>query len=139
MKYIFLLIIMSLATVALRAQTAEEGVPASEMTPMMQQMQGRMQAMRQQMERIHATDDPEERQRLMREHMETMHQGMQMVGGPVGRQDPVAECEESDTDCRMRQMETQQEAMGQRMGMMRMMMQHMMQHMAEQQLSAEDE
>lgn len=135
MKFTFLLIVISLVTVVSRAQTAEEGAPAGGTALMMEQMQGRMQAMRQQMERIHATDDPEERQRLMREHMESMHQGMQMMGDPTGRQDPVAECEESDTDCRMQQMETHQEAMGRRMGTMRMMMQHM----AEQQESAEDE
>ena len=57
---------------------------------MMQQMQGRMEGVRQQMERIHATDAPEERQRLMRAHMESMYQGMQMMGqmmgGSMGRQ-----------------------------------------------------
>jgi hypothetical protein len=42
----------------------------------MPQTQSQMQAMREQMARIRAAADPEDRQRLMPEHMHSMHEGM---------------------------------------------------------------
>lgn len=47
---------------------------------MIEQMQQRMQTMRQQMQQIKATEDPKERQRLMREHVANLHAGMQVMG-----------------------------------------------------------
>jgi len=45
-----------------------------------QQMQQRMQTMQEQMARLHETTDPAERRRLMQEHMQSMHEGMMMMG-----------------------------------------------------------
>jgi hypothetical protein len=50
----------------------------------MAQVQRNMDAMREQMAQIHATQDPQERQRLMHEHMRSMHQGMMMMGQCMG-------------------------------------------------------
>jgi hypothetical protein len=126
-----LLSILSLSGAAL-AQDEDEAATA----PPTQQMQARMQAMREQMQAIHATEDPEERQRLMLAHMQSMHEGMTMMGemmrGPMaGTQSQ--QCAAGDTECRMNQMQTQQQMMGQRMGMMQQMMQQMMEQMLEQQ------
>jgi hypothetical protein len=100
----------------------------------MAQMQRNMDAMHEQMARIHATQDPQERQRLMHEHMQNMHQGMTMMGqmmGPMGQggEAPRA-CAEGDIECRMRQMQMQQQMMSQRMGMMQQMMQQMIEQIS---------
>jgi hypothetical protein len=102
--------------------------------PQMQQMQSRMQAMREQMARIHATADPEERQRLMQEHMQSMHEGMMTMNEMMrGAMAPgqARECQQTDTECRMNQMQTQQQMMGQRMGMMQQMMEQMVEQMTQ--------
>lgn len=102
----------------------------------MGQMQQRMHAMQEQMARIHATSDPQERQRLMQEHMQSMSQGMAMMGRMM--QQPAAgadadetatRCRGDDTECRMRQMQDRQGRMEQRFGLMQQMMQQMMDHM----------
>lgn len=111
---------------------AQESGQGTQPTPQTEQMQTRMQAMREQMARIHATEDPEERQRLMQEHMRSMHEGMMMMGrmmGGPGAQEPMRQCQEGDTECRMSQMQMQQQMMGQRMGMMQQMMEQMMEQM----------
>ena len=96
----------------------------------MQQMESRMQAMRALMERIQSTKDPEERQRLMDEHAQSMQQGMTMMGqmmrGPGGGQAQGGQCAENDAECRMQRMQGQQQMMSQHMGMMQMMMEQMM-------------
>jgi hypothetical protein len=99
----------------------------------MAQMQRNMDAMHEQMARIHATQDPQERQRLMHDHMQNLHQGMMMMGqmmGPMGQGGAPRACAEGDTECRMNQMQMQQQMIGQRMGMMQQMMQQMMEQMA---------
>lgn len=42
-------------------------------------MKQNMQKMMKQMEEIHASNDPEKRKQLMQEHMQNMHEGMQMM------------------------------------------------------------
>lgn len=42
-------------------------------------MHAHMQAMRQQMDRIHATNDPAEREKLMGEHMQSMQEHMRSM------------------------------------------------------------
>jgi len=110
-------------------------------SPEAAQMQTRMQEMRALMARIHDAADPAERQRLMAEHMQAMHDGMTMMGrmmgggmmgGPAGAEGRAGQCAQGDTDCRMRQMQGQQSMMGERMGMMQMMMGQMMEHMMAQ-------
>lgn len=137
MKKIFLAALAGLLCFAASAQPPAGG----EASPEMQHMQQRMQQMRQQMERIRATEDRQERQRLMREHMESMHQGMTEMGGMMRRQssDTGAErCSQADTECRMEKMEAQQRMMGQRMGMMQMMMEQMMEQMMQRQATETD-
>lgn len=98
----------------------------------MQQMQARMEAMHQQMEQIQATSDRAQRQRLMREHLQSMQQGMTMMGEMMhgGPPESSAQCADGDTSCRMEQMQSRQEIMNQQMGMM----QQMIQQMVEQQM-----
>jgi hypothetical protein len=99
-----------------------------------------MQTMQAQMDRIHATQDPEERQRLMDEHMRSMREGMSMMGemmrGGMGsggsRTGETGHCAQSDMQCRMQGMQAQQGMTEQRMGMMQMMMEQMMGRMREQ-------
>ena len=47
----------------------------------MMKMDRQMEKMRDLMKRIHATQDPQERQRLMQEHMQAMQEGMKMMRG----------------------------------------------------------
>jgi Spy/CpxP family protein refolding chaperone len=47
-------------------------------------MQERYRLMQEQMEKIRQTKDPKERQRLMREHWQTVHEGVGMMGGGWG-------------------------------------------------------
>jgi hypothetical protein len=67
------------------------------------------------MDRMQKTTDPQERQKLMREHMQSMREGMGMMkgmGSGMMGGDP----------------KHRQEMMGSRMDMMQMMMEQMMQH-----------
>ncbi len=84
-------------------------------------MQDRMKRMQEQMDRIHKTTDPKERQKLLDEHRQTMMENMKAMrgmgmmhgdakGGPM-KGDPTAQAAQ----------------MEQRMDMMQMMMEHMMQ------------
>lgn len=97
----------------------------------------RMKEMQQTMERIHKADDPKERQRLMQEHMQQMHemmgdmQGMMMQGGSGGMTG-------SDGKGKEMTMEERQRMMAQRMDMMQGMMAQMMEHMMAQQGMAKD-
>jgi len=111
---------------------------AAQPAPDVGHMQARMQEMQALMERIRNTSDPQERQRLMTEHMQAMHEGMTMMGrmmgggmmgGPGAGAGSRGECAQNDTECRMRQMQDEQRMMGERMGMMQMMMQQMMDQM----------
>jgi hypothetical protein len=117
-----------------------------------------MQKMQAQMQEIKATKDPEKRRELMREHRQSMHEGMMMMGqmgsmsgmgnmgnmggmgkgmmsgggGPKGAMHDMA-CKDDDTQCqRMQAMEQRQGAMEERMQMMQQMMQQMMEHQAMQ-------
>jgi hypothetical protein len=107
----------------------------------MQQMESRMQAMRALMERIQNTKDPEERQRLLDEHAQSMQQGMMMMGrmmpAPGGGQRQGGQCAETDAACQMQRMQNQQQMMGQHMGMMRMMMEQMMGQMMQREAQPE--
>lgn len=139
MKASWLLTVSLLLPATLLAQA-----PAPETStqpPTAQEMQSRMQQMSEQMARIHGTQDPAERQRLMQEHMQSMNAGMTMMGqmmrggmGP-GRQGGAQgqQCKPDDAACRLDKMQGQQDMMNGRMGMMQMMMQQMTEHMMQQQ------
>ena len=85
--------------------------PASTPAGKMPEMMTRMH---EQMSQIQATADPKERERLMQEHMKTMHESMPMMqgmkegAGPGGAQ--------------------RMDAMSRRMDMMEQMMQQMLEH-----------
>ena len=125
-------VLVFLSLGGLAQESEQEGTQPTPQTEQLRQMQTRMQGMREQMARIHATEDPEERQRLMQEHMQSMHEGMMMMGqmmrGPMAQRQP-RQCQEGDAECRMNQMQMQQQMMGQRMGMMQEMMEQMMEQM----------
>ncbi len=115
-----------------------QGQPA--MDGMMDKMQGHMKKMMQQMDAIHATDDPEKRDELLQKHRRSMHEGMQMMrgmggdtmkgrmgesgGGMMqggGMHQGGGKMHGDDKDMRHRAME-------QRLDVMQMMMEQMMQH-----------
>ena len=134
-------LLVALALLPIAALGQETPGAAEQTTPQTQQMQSSMQAMHEEMARIHASQDPAERQRLLQEHMQSMHQGMMVMGqmmGPMGMgpRGPTQQCGQADAQCQIGQMQRQQEAMGQRMMMMHQMMGQMMQHMTEQGTSA---
>jgi hypothetical protein len=95
-----------------------------------------MKTMQAQMDKLRATTDPAERQKLMQEHMATMQEAMKdmrgmggptmgMMGGGMMGGGPASKAPSGkppgSPDQRMRMME-------QRMDMMQMMMDQMMQH-----------
>jgi hypothetical protein len=113
------------------AQAAGETAPNGQSTAAMHE---HMQAMREQMARIHAAQDTEERQRLMHEHMQSMQQHMQMMGR-MGQEPDAApgtsRCTEGDMACRMQEMQAQNGMMQQRMRTMQDRMESMQQLMRE--------
>lgn len=65
--------------------TADGGMGQGQMIsgwsmPMMPQMHQHLQGMQSQMQRIHATKDPQERSQLMQDHMQSMRATLQMMG-----------------------------------------------------------
>jgi hypothetical protein len=142
MKASWLLAIPLFLPVALLAQDPPPAPEANTTAPTPQDLQNRMQQMSEQMARIHGTQDPAERQRLMQEHMQSMNAGMMMMGqtmrggmGPGRAQGQ--QCKPDDAACRLDRMQAQQDMMSGRMGMMQMMMQQMTEHMLMQQRSSE--
>lgn len=132
MNRLILLLTAACLIPEINAQELESDESPTANAMIMQQMQGRMQAMRQQMDRIHSTNDPEERQQLMQEHMVAMHSGMQMMATMMSRrmnETDMRECAEEDAQCRIEKMEAQQSAMDENMGMMRMMMEQVLQQL----------
>jgi hypothetical protein len=121
-----------------RGQDHQAHEQASSMSPKMHE---RMQAMQQQMEKIHATEDAGERKRLMHEHMQSMRDSMMMMGNmrrpmmqpgqegtaDTGHQRHAPRCQDDTAQCKqMNEMARRQGHMEQRMEMMQMMMQQMM-------------
>ena len=134
-SYLFIAISAFAFAFACAAQPAREGQPSAEAPPAMQQMQGQMREMQALMDRIHSATDPQERHRLMSEHMQSMQQGMTMMSQMMREQGDAPaqprECAQGDTECRMQRMQGQQQMMNQRMGMMQMMMEQMMGQMTQ--------
>jgi hypothetical protein len=107
------------------------GMSKADMDKQMAQMDEQMKKMQEQMARIQKTTDPKERQKLMREHIQSMRQGMGVGRGPAGA---MAGGMMGDTgkapDAKMwNEMQQHQGYMEKRMHMMQMMMDHMMQMM----------
>tara|TARA_R110002110_G_scaffold12718_3_gene60875 strand:+ start:37449 stop:37997 length:549 start_codon:yes stop_codon:yes gene_type:complete len=113
-------------------------------TPMaqkMQKMHGHMQTMQEQMKAIEAAEDPKKRRELMQQHMNSMREGMMMMGkmdqskkegmSPNAMQNKMMamDCKADDAQCqRMQSMQNRQDSMQERMNMMQIMMQQMMEH-----------
>ena len=76
---------MMLTTASVFAQGAptsasdQEAKHMQQMQAYMQQLQTYLKQMQAQMDKIHQTQDPEERHRLMQEHMKSMQAGMQII------------------------------------------------------------
>ena len=125
---------------------SEANASVDQQAPMMMpKMHEHMQAMHEQMEKIHATDDAEERKRLMHEHMQSMRSAMAMMGemdppmmqqdheagDGAGHQHGMSKCTDDSAQCaQMNAMADRQGNMMQRMEMMQMMMGQMMEHEA---------
>jgi hypothetical protein len=129
--FVVLLLFACVAAAQPPGQRAGDRGPMMQPTPQMQQMQERMAAMHARMARIRETDDPAERQRLMREHRESMRENMRMMGQMMSDESaqprgPMSECPAGDAECRMERMEARQSMMAQRMQMMQQMMEHML-------------
>ena len=96
-------------------------------------MQENMKKMQQQMEKIRATADPKERQRLMQEHMQAMQENMKSMrgmGGPTmmgGGQYGGMRMDGKKGGMPEGDMLKHHEMMEKRMDMMQMMMEQMMQ------------
>jgi hypothetical protein len=107
------------------------GMSKTDMDKQMGQMDDQMKKMQEQMTRIQKTPDPKERQKLMREHLETMRVGMGVGRGPVGAMaGGMAGDATKAPDAQMwKDMQQRQGYTEKRMHMMQMMMDHMMQMM----------
>lgn len=68
-------------TNAPKAQAAQQAPTAAEFDKQAAQVQENMQKLQAEMEKIQQTQDPQERQKLLQDHWNTMQQGMQMMGG----------------------------------------------------------
>ena len=90
----------------------------------MSKMDAQMKKMREMHEKMAAAKTPEERNKLMAEHMKTMQDGMQMMGGMGG----MAGTGMGD----MKDMPAHHQMMDKRMAMMESMMQMMMDRMPAQ-------
>lgn len=102
---------------------------------MMGKMQAYMKQMMQQMDEIHQTKDAEKKNQLMREHMQSMHKGMDMMrnmGGDMMK-DTMGGGDGKGMMGGKGMMEERHQMMEQRMDMMHMMMEQMMEQMMERQ------
>lgn len=131
--------IMVLGQPAFADQDSSQEQSDSKQAQTMQKMHQGMQTMQQQMEQIQATDDADERKRLMQEHMQNMHKTMMMMSNMnqmmmqpgSGHHHGSMECTDETAECKkMNDMADRHGRMDMQMGMMRMMMQQMMDHNA---------
>ncbi|MDX2460640.1 MAG: hypothetical protein QNM00_11195 [Gammaproteobacteria bacterium] len=99
-----------------------------------EQWQGRMNTMHKQMDRIHQTKDPKERQRLLEEHWKTMDEqmaGMRDMEGMMGGMMGGMHGQRGDRghgSMHMMDPDQRDTYMQDRMDMQQMMMEQMMQH-----------
>lgn len=126
--------------IAQQTDSAKPKASAQEKDKHWAQMQEHIKQMQTQMEKIHKTTDPKERQKLMQEHMQTMREHMKMMhntGGcmmmdPMARSNqPGAGKPESSMDCGMMRgadSSQRQDMLERRVDMMQMMMDQMMRH-----------
>jgi hypothetical protein len=111
----------------------------------MEKMRDNMKKMQEQMEKIHATTDPAERRKLMQEHMQSMQEGMKMMGrmgGGMKGGDMMAKAKKDQAETMMdagdgmgmcMMMMKKHKSVESRMDMMQMMMEQMTEHEAAEQ------
>jgi len=135
------LLIASLATLLLtvplihvHADSHEEGESQEKWDRYTEQWRARMNTMHAQMDRIHQTTDPVERQRLLEEHWKTMDEQMAdmrtmegMMGGMMGGMHGQRG-NQGHGNMHMMDPEQRDTYMQDRMDMQQMMMEQMMQH-----------
>ncbi|NMG32202.1 hypothetical protein [Aromatoleum evansii] len=129
-------------------QVQQQAPDIAEFDKQMAQMQQGMQRMQEQMEKIRQTQDPQERQKLLQEHWETMRSGMgamhgmwgpgmmgccaggPMMGGGMRGGHMMGWRGMGDYYSKLTpdQMKQRQYMMDRYMGMQQQMMDHMMQH-----------
>ena len=112
----------------------------------MDKMQEKMKTMQEQMGKIHAAKDPQERKKLMKEHMQSMQEGMKMMGGmgagmrggdmmAKARKDQAESMTDVGDGMEMCMMMKKHKSVEARLDIMQMMMEQMMEHeSAEQQM-----
>jgi len=102
-------------------------------------MHGRMAKMQETMDEIQGTEDIKQRQVLMQQHMQEMHQGMGMMQCKVSEEmpgkmkAPMKMMDKDDAMPGVNNMIERHKMMEQRMDMMQGMMGQMMEHMMQQQ------
>ena len=105
----------------------------------MDKMQEKMKTMQEQMGKIHSAKDPQERKKLMKEHMQSMQDGMKMMGGMgvgVKGGDMMAKAKKDQAESKvdagdgmeMCMMMIKHNSVEARLDMMQMMMEQMMEH-----------
>jgi hypothetical protein len=99
----------------------------------MPRMQENMKEMQLQMEKIQATSDPKERQKLMQEHMQSMQENMKEMHGMGGSMMMSGDqrggvAKDDHKDMAKGGMMKHHDMMEKRMDMMQMMMEQMVQH-----------
>ena len=123
------------APIASAQDKAASAKPAMnmDMDKHMSRMQEKMKAMQAQMDRIHKTTDPKERQKLMQEHMQAMQENMKAMkgmGGPMmkgGGEHAGMMMDGKKGGMKDGDMMKRHAMMEKRMDMMQMMMEQMMQ------------
>ena len=153
-RFTFTIFLACLFAVPLVQAAAEEdhaahhpGADQSQATPAqddkaamkMDKMQEKMKTMQEQMGKIHAAKDPQERKKLMKEHMQSMQEGMKMMGGmgagmrggdmmAKARKDQAESMTDVGDGMEMCMMMKKHKSVEARLDMMQMMMEQMMEH-----------
>ena len=105
----------------------------------MDKMQEKMKTMQEQMGKIHSAKDPQERQKLMKEHMQSMQEGMKMMGGMGAgmkggdmmaktKKDQAESMTDAGDGMEMCMMMKKHKSVEARLDMMQKMMEQMMEH-----------
>ena len=153
-RFTFTIFLACLFAVPLVQAAAEEdhaahhpGADQSQATPAqddkaamkMDKMQEKMKTMQEQMGKIHSAKDPQERQKLMKEHMQSMQEGIKMMGGmsagmiggdmmAKAKKDQAGSMPDAGDGMEMCMMMKKHKSVEARLDMMQKMMEQMMEH-----------
>lgn len=127
-------LLLSVPLANVQADSHEGGESQEKWEHYIEQWQGRMNTMHEQMDRIHQSQDPQERQRLLEEHWATMDEQMRdmrmmegMMGGMMGGMHGQRG-DRGHGSMHMMDPDQRDTYMQDRMDMQQMMMEQMMQH-----------